>query len=59
MLKSNTSLEILVNVGGDLTEKSINQLADLNADTVCCNLETINEDVFNFVKPGETLKNKN
>ena len=58
IVKSNTSLEILVNVGGDLTEKSINQLADLNADTVCCNLETINEDVFNFVKPGETLKDR-
>ena len=58
IVKSNTSLEILVNVGGDLTEKSINKLADLNADTVCCNLETINEDVFNFVKPGETLNDR-
>ena len=58
IVKSNTSLEILVNVGGNLTEKSINKLADLNADTVCCNLETINEDVFNFVKPGETLNDR-
>ncbi len=58
IVKENTSLEILVNVGGDLTEKSVNQLAELNADTVCCNLETINEDIFNFVKPGETLEDR-
>lgn len=58
IVKNNTSLEILVNVGGDLTEESVNQLADLGADTVCCNLETINEDVFNFVKPGETLEDR-
>ena len=46
IVKENTNLEVLVNVGGDLTEKSIQKLADLGADTVCCNLETINEEVF-------------
>lgn len=58
IVKNQTNLEILVNVGADLTEKSINQLAELNADTVCCNLETINEEVFNKVKPGETLEDR-
>ncbi len=51
-------MEVLVNVGGDLTEKSINQLYDLNCDTICCNLETINEDVYNEAKPGETLQQR-
>lgn len=55
IVKRNTDLEILINVGGDLTEKSINRLAELNTDTICCNLETINENVFNDVKPGEKL----
>ncbi len=58
IVKDNTTLEILVNVGGDLTQESVNQLANLNADTVCCNLETINEDIFNFIKPGEKLEDR-
>ena len=48
-------MEILVNVGGDLTEKSVQELAELGADTICCNLETINEDVFYQRKPGDSL----
>ncbi|MCR5026126.1 MAG: 5,10-methenyltetrahydromethanopterin hydrogenase cofactor biosynthesis protein HmdB [Methanobrevibacter sp.] len=55
IVKENTNLEILVNVGGDLTPKSIDKLAELGADTICCNLETINEEVFKKVKPGDSL----
>lgn len=55
IVKENSNLEVLVNVGGDLTEKSIDKLAELGADTVCCNLETINEDVFYQRKPGDSL----
>ena len=58
IVKENSNLEILVNVGGDLTEKSINQLAELGADTVCCNLETINEEVFYERKPGDSLEQR-
>ena len=58
IVKENTNLEVLVNVGGDLTEKSINQLVELGVDTVCCNLETINEKIYNEVKPGETLQQR-
>lgn len=58
IVKENTSLEILVNVGADLTKDAIAKLKDYNTDTVCCNLETINEDIFNFVKPGEKLKDR-
>ena len=55
IVKENSDLEILLNVGGDLTEKSISELAELGADTICCNLETINEDVFYQRKPGDSL----
>ncbi len=58
IVKENTNLEVLVNVGGDLTEKSIQKLADLGADTVCCNLETINEEVFRKTKPGDSLSQR-
>ena len=55
IVKENSNLEILVNVGGDLTEKSVKDLANLGVDTICCNLETINEDVFYQRKPGDSL----
>jgi len=58
IVKGNSDLEILVNVGGDLTEKSIDELAQLGADTVCCNLETINEEVFYKRKPGDSLEQR-
>lgn len=55
IVKENSNLEVLVNVGGDLTQEAIEKLAKLRADTVCCNLETINEDVFYQRKPGDSL----
>ena len=55
IVKGHSDLEILVNVGGDLTEKSVQELGELGADTICCNLETINEDVFYQRKPGDSL----
>ena len=58
IVKENSDLEILVNVGGDLTERSVNELANLGADTICCNLETINEEVFYERKPGDSLKQR-
>ena len=58
IVRENSHLEILVNVGGDLNEESIEKLAKLNVNTVCCNLETINEDIFNQRKPGDSLKQR-
>lgn len=55
LVKENTSLELLVNVGSDLTKSAIKKLAYYKTDTVCCNLETTNEKLFNHLKPGETL----
>ena len=58
IVKENTNLEVLVNVGGDLTAESIEKLRQLKADTICCNLETINEEVFYKRKPGDSLKQR-
>jgi len=58
IVKENTSLELLVNVGADLSKDSLSQIAGYETDTVCCNLETVNEALFNDVKPGETLDDR-
>ncbi|GAA5819364.1 MAG: 5,10-methenyltetrahydromethanopterin hydrogenase cofactor biosynthesis protein HmdB [Methanobrevibacter sp.] len=58
IVKCKTSLELLVNVGTDLTSSAIKELAKYNTDTICCNLETINEELFNKLKPGERLKDR-
>ncbi|MDO9045833.1 MAG: 5,10-methenyltetrahydromethanopterin hydrogenase cofactor biosynthesis protein HmdB [Methanobacteriaceae archaeon] len=58
VVKENTSLELLVNVGSDLNTESLNELSHYETDTVCCNLETVNESIFNELKPGEKLKDR-
>ena len=58
IVKENTSLELLVNVGSDLNTQSLKELSIYETDTVCCNLETVNEKLFNDLKPGEKLKHR-
>lgn len=58
IVKENTNLELLVNVGSDLNPESVKKLADFQTDTVCCNMETINIRLFNELKPGEKLKDR-
>lgn len=58
IVKGESDLELLINVGADLTEKSTNRLAELNTDTICCNLESTNEAIFNNAKPGEKLQDR-
>lgn len=58
IIKQNTNLEVLVNVGADLNEKSIKQLKEYGVDTVCINLETTNKDLFNYLKPGDSLESR-
>jgi 5,10-methenyltetrahydromethanopterin hydrogenase cofactor biosynthesis protein HmdB len=55
IVKENTSLELLVNVGADLNDESMEVLNKYGTNTVCCNLETTNEKLFNHLKPGEKL----
>lgn len=58
IVKENTSLELLINVGADLTRESLKELSKYGTDTVCCNLETVNQRLFNELKPGENLQNR-
>lgn len=58
IVKGKTSLELLVNVGADLTKEAINELKECGTDTICCNLETTNEELFNYLKPGENLSDR-
>ncbi|WP_456471752.1 5,10-methenyltetrahydromethanopterin hydrogenase cofactor biosynthesis protein HmdB [Methanocaldococcus sp.] len=58
IVKGNTNLEVLVNAGSDLTEEDIKELKELKVDTICCNLETINKELFKKLKPGEELEDR-
>ena len=58
IVKQETSLELLVNVGFDFNSNVLRKLENLGTDTVCCNLETINEAIFSDLKPGEVLDNR-
>ncbi|XRP96249.1 5,10-methenyltetrahydromethanopterin hydrogenase cofactor biosynthesis protein HmdB [Methanocaldococcus sp. 16A] len=58
IVKDNTNLEVLVNAGADLTEEAIKELKKYGIDTICCNLETINEELFKKLKPGEELEDR-
>ncbi len=58
IVKENTSLELLVNVGSDLNQDALNKMANYGTDTVCCNLETTNLKLFKQLKPGEHLKER-
>jgi len=58
IVKENTSLELLINVGSDLKRENIQELAKHGTDTICCNLETINRRLFHHLKPGETLEQR-
>lgn len=58
IVKENTSLELLVNVGADLNKESLKELGKYETDTICCNLETVNQKLFNELKPGEELHDR-
>jgi biotin synthase len=55
LIKENTTLDVLINVGADLNEKI---LEVCKADTICCNLECINERIFRELKPDEKLEDR-
>jgi len=58
IVKKNSSLDLLINVGSDLQPDSLEELSDLGVDTVCCNLETTNSTLFKEIKPGENLEDR-
>ena len=57
-VKEITKLKILVNVGGDLKREDIELLKSAGVETVCCNLETVNRELFERLKPDDSFKNR-
>jgi len=53
LIKKNTSLEVLINVGADLNP---NLLEDCKVDTICCNLESLR--LFDVLKPDEKIEDR-
>lgn len=58
IVKENTSLELLVNVGADLNKESLKELGKYETDTICCNMETTNQKLFSELKPGEKFHDR-
>ncbi len=58
IVKNHTSLKVLINVGGDLDLKEIKLLKSAGVDTICCNLETMNPELFKKLKPDDSLEQR-
>jgi len=54
--KITPNIKIRVNVGPALTREDLLKLKELNVEEVSSNFETMNEQVFSNVKPGDSLK---
>ena len=51
-------LEIFVNYGADMSEENIIKLKELGVERIGCSFETINEELFRKIKPGDSLKER-
>ena len=58
VIKSETDLKVLVNIGGDLNREKLNILKAAGVDTICCNLETVNKSLFKKLKPSDSFKQR-
>ena len=54
-VRSAANLEVWVNVGPCLSRKALEELKSLGVVEVCSSLETINENIFRKVKPGDDI----
>ncbi len=57
-IKENTQLKVLINIGADLDRRRIRELKSAGVDTICCNLETVNENLFKKLKPSDSFKKR-
>lgn len=55
IIKEHTNLKILVNISGEFSFDSIEELSKIGIDTISCNLSTVNTEVFKNNKPKDTL----
>lgn len=58
IVKGKTGLEVLVNVGGDLNREELELLKSAGVETVCCNLETVNRELFERLKPDDSFEKR-
>ncbi|ADY74133.1 Radical SAM domain protein [Desulfurobacterium thermolithotrophum DSM 11699] len=58
LVKKSTSLKVLINIGGDLNRERIRMLKKAGVDTICCNLETTNKNLFKKLKPSDSFKHR-
>ncbi len=53
-----SGLNVWVNVGPALEEEHIREMKKLDVEAITCSFETMNEEVFSRVKPGDSLKKR-
>ncbi|SNR90402.1 5,10-methenyltetrahydromethanopterin hydrogenase cofactor biosynthesis protein HmdB [Desulfurobacterium atlanticum] len=58
IIKEFTKLKVLINIGGDLNKERIKLLKITGVDTICCNLETMNKNLFKKLKPDDSLEQR-
>ena len=55
-VKQNSNLKTIVSITGEFLFDSIEELSKIGVDTICCNLSTVNNEVFeNTAKTDDTL----
>jgi biotin synthase len=55
IVKESTNLDVFVNYGADMSDEHILKLKQLGVGRIGCSFETINEDLFKKIKPGDSL----
>lgn len=58
IVKDETDLKIFVNYGYDMSEENIAKLEELGVERVGCSLETVNREIFERIKPGDSLEER-
>lgn len=57
-IKKVSAIDIEVNLGPSFSEKTIKKLKELGVKSITSSLETINEEIFNKAKPGDSLEKR-
>ena len=56
IVKQNSDLKTIVSITGEFLFDSVEELSNIGVDTICCNLGTVNNEVFkNTAKTNDTL----
>ncbi len=58
VVTESTSLDVFVNYGADMSEENILKLKELGVGRIGCSFETMNEELFRRIKPGDSLQKR-